>query len=121
MKFIPTFLLAGILGLAAAGVHAEDAKALTAAAVHKDQAALSGKLVRVKGKVVKVNNGIMKRNFVHVEDGSGDANTGKLIFTSTQTANVGDQVTATGRVTLNRDFGMGYMYPLLIEDSTITK
>jgi hypothetical protein len=29
-----------------------------------------------QGKVVKVNNGIMGRNFVHVQDGSGDASKG---------------------------------------------
>jgi hypothetical protein len=33
---------------------------------------------------------------------------------------VGDQVIISGVVVLNRDFGMGYSYPLLIEDATIT-
>jgi hypothetical protein len=72
--------------------------------------------------VVKVNNGIMGRNFVHVQDGSGDAakGTNNLIVTSKQTANVGDQVAVSGVVVVNRDFGSGYSYPLLIEDASIT-
>jgi len=33
---------------------------------------------------------------------------------------VGDQVAISGVVVLNRDFGSGYKYPLLIEDASIT-
>jgi hypothetical protein len=63
----------------------------------------------------------MGRNFVHVQDGTGDAASGSnnLIVTSKQTAGVGDQVKVSGNVMLNRDFGMGYSYPLLIEDASI--
>jgi hypothetical protein len=72
--------------------------------------------------VVKVNNGIMGRNFVHLRDGSGEAaaGTNNLVVTSKQTAAVGDQVSISGVVVLNREFGSGYAYPLLIEDATIT-
>jgi len=62
----------------------------------------------------------MGRNFVHLQDGTGDANSNDLLITSKQTANVGDQVTISGVVTLNRDFGSGYSYPLLIEEASIT-
>jgi len=68
---------------------------------------------------VKVLNGIMKRNFIHVQDGTGDAKTNDLIVTSKQNAKVGDQVTVTGVVAVNRDFGSGYLYPLLVEDASI--
>ena len=62
------------------------------------------------------------RNFVHLQDGSGDAADGSnnLVVTSKQTARVGDQVSVSGVVVVDRDFGAGYGYPLLIEDSTIT-
>jgi hypothetical protein len=40
--------------------------------------------------------------------------------TSKDTANVGDKVSVTGVVVVNRDFGAGYSYPLLIEDAKIT-
>lgn len=88
--------------------------------VNKEMAQLKGQQVTVTGKVVKVNNGIMKRNFLHIQDGTGDNNTNDLVVTSNQTAKVGNNVTITGTVVLGTDFGMGYSYPLLIENSSIT-
>lgn len=112
--------LMGPLGLMAFDASAADAQLKTVAELNQNKAALAGQTIRAEGKVVKVNNGIMKRNFVHVQDGTGDANSNNLVVTSSQTANVGDQVSVTGVVVLNRDFGMGYSYPLLIEDAKIT-
>jgi len=97
-----------------------DESSATVASINQNKAALVGKTIKAAGKVVKVNNGIMGRNFVHIQDGSGDASTNNLIVTSKQTAKVGDQVSISGLVVLNRDFGSGYMYPLLIEEATIT-
>ena len=112
--------LIGTLGFTTIGACAAEAEVKTVAAINQNTAALSGKTISAKGKVVKVNNGIMGRNFVHVQDGTGDATSNNLIVTSKQTANVGDQVTVSGVVVLNRDFGSGYQYPLLIEDASIT-
>lgn len=112
--------LIGISGMASFGASAAPADLKTVAAIHKNKATLAGQKISAQGKVVKVNNGIMGRNFVHVQDGTGDANSNNLIVTSKQTANVGDQVTISGLVTVNRDFGSGYTYPLLIEEASIT-
>ena len=120
-SFVFTAMLA-TLGLASFTAAAADAKVQTVAALNQDKAGLAGKTISAQGKVVKVNNGIMGRNFVHVQDGTGDAakGTNNLIVTSKQTAAVGDQVMVSGTVVLNRDFGAGYSYPLLIEDASIT-
>lgn len=93
------------------------------AAVYKERAHLKGKKVTITGKVVKVNNHIMKRNFLHVQDGSGDSKKGTndITVTSAQTANIGDTVTVTGTLAVDTDFGFGYKYPVLLEKSTITK
>jgi len=91
----------------------------TVAALNGSGATLDGQTVSAQGKVVKVLNGIMKRNFIHVQDGTGDAETNDLIVTSKQSARVGDMVTITGVVAVNRDFGSGYKYPLLIENASI--
>ena len=114
--------LIGTLGLASLSASAAEPKVQTVAALNQGMAGLAGKTISVQGKVVKVNNGIMGRNFVHVQDGTGDAakGTNNLIVTSKQTAAVGDQVTVSGVVVLNRDFGAGYSYPLLIEEASIT-
>ena len=111
------------IGLASFSASAADAKVQTVAALNQNKATLAGKTISAQGKVVKVNNGIMGRNFVHVQDGTGDAATAtnNLIVTSKQTAAVGDQVTVSGVVVVNRDFGAGYSYPLLIEEASITK
>ncbi|MBN8474261.1 hypothetical protein [Sulfuritalea sp.] len=109
--------LVGSLGLVSFNAVAE-----TVAALNQNKAGLAGKTISAQGKVVKVNNGIMGRNFVHVQDGTGDAakGTNNLVVTSKQTANVGDQVAVSGVVVVNRDFGSGYSYPLLIEEASIT-
>lgn len=111
--------LIATLGLASFGASAAEANLKTVAALNQNKAALAGQKISAKGKVVKVNNGIMDRNFVHVQDGTGDANSNNLVVTSKQTANVGDKVTISGVVVVNRDFGSGYSYPLLIEDASI--
>ena len=120
MKKYIALTFAGLL--IAGSALAADPAVQSVASINKDKAALSGKEVAVQGKVVKVNNGIMQRNFVHVQDGSGDAASGSnnLIITSKQTAAPGQTVKVVGKVTLNRDFGMGYSYPLLIEEAVIT-
>ena len=124
MRFL-SIVLAGFiatLGLVSFNASAADAKLLTVAAIYKDKATLAGKTISVQGKVVKVNSGIMGRNWVHVRDGTGDAkkDTNNLVVTSKQIAKVGDQVTISGVVAINRDFGSGYSYPLLIEEASIT-
>ncbi len=119
MRSSPVFVFAALFGLGVLSASAEDAKVKTVAALHQEKAALAGQTVQVQGKVVKVNNGIMGRNFLHVQDGTGDANSNDLTVTSKQTAAVGDQVTVTGRVVVDRDFGSGYSDPLLVEEASI--
>ena len=111
--------LIGTLGLASLSASAAEAKVQTVAAINQNNATLVGKTISAQGKVVKVNNGIMGRNFVHIQDGTGDDTSNNLMVTSKQTAKVGDQVAISGVVVLNRDFGGGYSYPLLIEDASI--
>lgn len=112
-------VIVGTLGMISFNASAQ-ANLKTVAVLNKDKTALAGKTISAQGKVVKVNNGIMGRNFVHVQDGTGDASNNNLIVTSKDTANVGDSVSVTGLVVVNRDFGGGYSYPLLIEDAKIT-
>ena len=113
-------VLISTAGFASISAYADASNLKTVAALNLNKTALAGKTISATGKVVKVNNGIMGRNFVHVQDGTGDASNNNLIVTSKQTAKVGDVVTISGVVAVNRDFGSGYSYPLLIEDASIT-
>jgi hypothetical protein len=89
--------------------------------VWANRASLAGKAVTVSGKVVKFNGGILGRNWVHVQDGSGKAadGTNDLTVTTDATTRVGDVITITGTVTLNKDFGAGYAYKVLLEGARI--
>ena len=116
--------LAGILSvLGSSPLQADDAGTRTIGELYSEKTELNGRQVTVSGTVVKVNNGIMKRNFLHLQDGSGDAadGTNDLTLTSQETANIGDEVTISGTVVLDQDFGFGYSYPLIVEQATITR
>ena len=94
---------------------------LTIAQVWSKSASLAGTKVKVRGRVVKYNSGILGRNWLHLQDGSGSAAEGThdLTVTTTATAQVGAIVTATGTVALDKDFGAGYSYKVMLEDATI--
>jgi len=93
----------------------------TVAEVFAEKDALAGKPVTFRGKVVKTNPDIMGKNWLHVRDGSGAEGTNDLTITTAGTLpNVGDTVVVTGNVTLNKDFGMGYAYDVLVEDAQVT-
>lgn len=107
------------LALAALISTAVAAEVMTVSDVHARRAELAGQQITITGKVIKVNNSVMRRNFIHVQDGTGAGDTDRLIFTSQQTAVVGDTITVTGTVALDTDFGMGYFYPTLVEQATL--
>ena len=90
--------------------------------VYANKDALAGKPVSLRGKVVKYNAGILGWNFIHIQDGSGDAadGTNDLIVTSKSATAVGETVVLTGTIVLDKDFGAGYSYPVLMEDASIT-
>lgn len=117
MKIFQVLVAASLLLVTVQGMAGAMTK--TVEAVYQERAQLAGKQVTVTGTVVKVNNGIMKRNFLHIQDGTGKEGTNDLTITSNQTASKGQKVTITGTVVLDTDFGMGYSYPLLVEKSTI--
>ena len=80
---------------------------------------LSGKMVIVRGKVVKFNSEIMGKNWLHIQDGTGEPGTDDITVTTSSKANIGDMVVVEGVLTLDKDFGFGYKYDLLIEDAKI--
>ncbi len=77
--------------------------------------AFSKKTIIVKGKVVKVNNAIMDKNWVHISDGTQFEGKKSLTVTTVEMVKVGDIVTFEGIVILNKDFGQGYIYDVLLE------
>ncbi|HEY5915594.1 MAG TPA: nucleotide-binding protein [Verrucomicrobiae bacterium] len=92
----------------------------TVAEIYGEKSALSGKEVKVRGKVVKFNGGILGKNWLHLRDGTGSEGSNDLLVTSKSEAKVGDTVLATGVLVLNKDFGANYKYSVMIEDANVT-
>jgi hypothetical protein len=76
------------------------------------------KTVRIRGQVTKVNRAIMGRNWVHLQDGTGDPENYDLTITTQNDAVPGEVVTFEGTIVLNKDFGSGYAYEVLMEEAT---
>jgi hypothetical protein len=112
-------VLVWTLGMAAPS-GAGETDVLTIQALYAGKDRLKGQRVQINGKVVKVNNGIMGKNFVHIQDGTGSTGANDLTVTTQDAVHVGDQVVVTGLVTVARDFGAGYSYPLILEDATVS-
>lgn len=89
--------------------------------IYSSKSALNGELVKVKGKVVKFNKQIMKRNWIHIQDGTGSENEFDLVVTSNDEVKVGDIITAEGKIAVDKDFGAGYFFPVIIEEAKIEK
>jgi hypothetical protein len=68
---------------------------------------LKDKPVVIRGKVVKSLSGIMGKNWIHLRDGSGSKEKGDndITVTSDDSAAVGDVVTVSGLLHLDKDFG----------------
>ncbi|GBD89012.1 hypothetical protein BMS3Abin03_02956 [bacterium BMS3Abin03] len=91
----------------------------TIAQIYKDKNSLNGKTIKVRGKVVKFNGGIMNRNWIHIQDGTDDNGNYDLLITSDESANVGDVIVAEGTLTTDKNFGAGYFYPVVVENAKI--
>lgn len=98
-------------------------EAKTVADVVTGKAALKDKTVLVRGQVVKVSLGILGKNWVHLQDGSGSAanGTNDILVTTKDTAAVGDVVNARGTVRTDVTVGPGYAYAVLIDDAALRK
>ncbi len=96
------------------------ANAFTISELYARKGELDAKKVRVRGKVVKVSQNIMKKNWIHLQDGTGDAAKGTydLTMTSADIPKVGEVVVAEGILHQNKDFGAGYRYEVILEETS---
>ncbi len=89
------------------------------AELYADPAALSGKGVVVRGKVVKFSPKILGTNWIHIQDGTGEAGKNDLTVTTSDSAKVGDTVLVSGVLATDKDFGGGYRYDVIVENATV--
>ena len=85
----------------------------------RDPKKYEGKTVQLTGVCTKVNAEIMDRNWIHIKDGSQDDY--DLVITSDTFVPEGNTFTMKAVVTLNKDFGAGYVYDLVLENGILVK
>lgn len=94
---------------------------ITIASLFENKTKYDGKSIQLKGEVVKFSTGIMDKNWIHFQDGTSYSENFDLTVTTSQVVNVGDIITIKGRISLDKDFGYGYFYDVIMEDAEIIK
>lgn len=91
----------------------------TVAEVFADRAALEQKSVRVRGTVVKLTEGVLGKTYLHLQDGTGNAEAGNhdLTVTTTQAFELGETVEVEGQIAIDQDVGVGYQYAALLANA----
>ncbi|MCE1189419.1 MAG: GW dipeptide domain-containing protein [Ignavibacteria bacterium] len=97
------------------------ANGITIADLYGKAKSYEGKKIIIRGKVTKVNNAIMRKNWVHIQDGTDSNGQYDLTFTTNEELTVGSVVTVEGTISLNKDFGYGYFYKVIMEDASVKK
>ncbi len=92
----------------------------TVSHIIENRTELAGKTVTLRAKVVKASANIMDRNWLHLRDGTGEEGSNDLTVTSADMAKAGDTALVTGTLTIDKDFGAGYFYKVILEEASIT-
>jgi hypothetical protein len=97
--------------------------AYTVAELYEKSAELNEKNIVLRGQVVKFTAQIMGKNWIHIQDGSGNSSNGNndILVTSQDVFLEGDVVTLKGTLYKDKDFGSGYKYAVIVEEATIKK
>ncbi|NNF34610.1 MAG: hypothetical protein HKN68_10900 [Saprospiraceae bacterium] len=77
------------------------------------------KTIIVKGKVVKINPNILGKNWIHIQDGTkdDDGEFHDLTITSEEIFEVDDEIVIKGKIILDKNFGAGYIYDVIMEEA----
>lgn len=104
-------------GVLSSGGDINRAGSVKIADIVKNPQAYEGKKVQVSGVCVKINPNIMGRNWIHLQDGSQDDY--DFVVTSNSYVAEGAVVSLEAVVGIDRDFGAGYRYSLILENGKV--
>ncbi|MEE8399517.1 MAG: hypothetical protein V3S89_10965 [Desulfobacterales bacterium] len=95
----------------------------TVGELYAGAARLNKQRITVKGQVVKISPNIMGKNWIHLQDGTGDPtkNTHDLVVTSSVMVEKGATVSLEGILATDKNFGAGYSYAVVIEEAIVAK
>ncbi len=80
-----------------------------------------GKVIKVSGQVTKFNPQIMGKNWIHIQDGTDHNGLFDLTITTTLEFEIGAIVNLEGKIALNKDFGYGYKYDIILEEAVLVE
>ena len=92
---------------------------ISIAKLFAEKESLSGKTVKIKGRVTKYTPAVMKKNWIHIQDGTDNKGNFDLVVTTDKEVQVGDIVTLEGKIGLNKDLGYGYFFDVIMEDAQV--
>ncbi len=103
-------------------IHIDPAEGgITIAELYSNKDRYAGKRVKVRGMVTKFSANIMGTNWIHIQDGTDFEGDNDLTVTSDMRVSKGDVITLEGTITIDKDFGYGYFYKVIMEDSNVIK
>ncbi len=104
------------------GISVSPAEGSTSIAqLYAGAANFGGKKVKMKGQVVKINEEVMGKNWIHLQDGTGTTGDFDLAVTTLDKVKMDEVVTFEGTISLKKDFGYGYFYDVIMEDAKLVK
>ena len=92
---------------------------ITVSEVFKNRVEFAARDFEIRGIVVKINKEVMGRNWIHIQDGTDSGGEFDLTITSQDLPEMGDEVTFRGKISVNKDFGSGYRYGVIMEDAVL--
>ncbi len=90
---------------------------ISIAELYKNKNSYAGKTVIIRGKVVRYNHEVMQKNWVHIQDGTDFSDKFDLTVTTMDSLAVGSTATFKGIIRLDKDFGSGYFYDVIMEEA----
>jgi hypothetical protein len=102
------------------GIKLEKVKdGITIAELFANKQNYNGKLVKIRGEVVKISPAIMDRNWIHIQDGTKEGANFDLTLTTLDSTSLGNVVVAEGIISLDKNIGAGYSYEVLMENAKL--
>ncbi len=89
----------------------------TIADVLENKKTLAEKTVKIRGQVSKYTADVLGKNWIHIRDSSSQQD---LTITTSASAKIDDVIVVEGSLALNKKFGYGYTYEVIVEDAKVS-
>lgn len=92
----------------------------TIAMIFSDAELADGQTISLRARVMKVSRNILGKNWITLQDGTGEEPENRLMATSTELVAPGDLVIVKGTLKNDVDIGAGYQYKKLLEQASFS-